>query len=178
MDIKTENQTFQNLLPDPELIECERLFAKARAYYDVGKIAKAASLLAKLIKQNPRFGKACNLLGFIFQTIYHDSEQAEKYYLAAIEISPKWRHTYLNYVYLLRAKNRFAEAQEYLKKWAAFGVDEENIAFETAILLEMQGKTEEALQFYQRAALLCVSTANYRKYSEEIVRCKQKLEAF
>lgn len=176
MEENSENQNFNNLTPDPEIIECEKLFAKGRSYYDQNKIAKAVSTFAKITRRNPRFGKAYNFLGYIYHNKYFDSEQAEKYYLTAIEFSPKWRHSYLNYIYLLRNNNRFAEAQEILRKWAALGVDEENVSFETAILFEMQGEIKKAMELYKRAALLCVSTDSYKKYTHEIERCQQKLE--
>jgi hypothetical protein len=40
----------------------------------------------------------------------------------------------------------------------------------------MEGCIEEAVQYYQKAATVAVSSATFTKYSSEAERCREKLE--
>jgi tetratricopeptide (TPR) repeat protein len=111
----TENTfNFEDLLPDAETVECEDLFAKVWKLYELDKVRKTVAILTTIIKRNPQFGKAYSLLGKIYQFKYRNYEAAEKYYLAAIKASPKYRLGYKDYFYFLRNDNRFEEAKQYI----------------------------------------------------------------
>lgn len=177
-EINPNSNIFDDLFPNAEIVECERLYAKAEQAYELKKISKAVKFLTKIIKLSPQFGKAFSFLGKIYKNNYQDYEQAEKYYLACVKASPKYRLGWMNYFYFLRTANRFEEAKQAIEKWSNLGVDAETVNYEYGYLFEVQGEIKQAIRCYERAALLSCTTANYNNQLAEADRCKQKLEIF
>jgi tetratricopeptide (TPR) repeat protein len=78
----------------------------------------------------------------------------------------------------LRTANRFKDAKQAIEKWSNPEVDAETVAYEYGWLFEVQGKIQQAIRYYERAALISRTSANYKICSADIARCKQKLERF
>lgn len=168
---------FGNLIPDRAEMECEELFAQADKLLNEGIIMEAVEKLAQILRRNPRFGKAYNHLGWVYETKYKDMARAEEYYKAAMQYSPNYNASYLNYSYFLSNQQRFDELKTHLDRVAQLpGIAKDTVANEYAIMYEMQGKLQEAMDHYQRAAMVTLDGIKLDKYRESIERCRKKMD--
>lgn len=175
-DFSSSNQ-MNNLVPDRSELECEELFAQADKLINDGAIMDAVDKLSQIIKRNPRFGKAYNHLGWVYETKYKNYPRAEEYYKAAIQYAPHYNAAYLNYSYFLSNLGRFDELKGHLDRVAQIpGIAKDTVANEYAIMYEMQGNLHEAISQYQKAALVTLDGAKLDKYRDGIDRCRKKQE--
>ncbi|HQU84719.1 MAG TPA: hypothetical protein PKY59_16390 [Pyrinomonadaceae bacterium] len=166
-----------NLVPDRAELECEELFAQADRLLNDGVIMEAVEKLSQILKRNPRFGKAYNHLGWVYETKYKNSARAEEYYKAAIQYAPHYNAAYLNYSYFLSNLGRFDDLKTHLDRVSQIpGIAKDTIANEYAIMYEMQGNLSQAMDYYQKAALVTLDGGKLDKYKEGIERCKKKLD--
>lgn len=168
---------FNDLVPDRSELECEELFAQADRLLNEGVIMEAVEKLSQVLRRNPRFGKAYNHLGWVYETKYKNMQRAEEYYKAAMQHAPNYNATYLNYSYFLSNLQRFEELKAHLDKVSNLpGIAQDTIANEYAIMYEMQGKLQEAMDYYQKAAMVTLDGAKLDKYKESIERCHKKMD--
>lgn len=166
-----------NLVPDRAELECEELFAQADRLLNDGVIMDAVDKLSQILKRNPRFGKAYNHLGWVYETKYKNYARAEEYYKAAIQYAPHYNAAYLNYSYFLSNLGRFDDLKTHLDRVSQIpGIAKDTIANEYAIMYEMQGNLRQAMDHYQKAALVTLDSGKLDKYKEGIERCKKKLD--
>lgn len=166
-----------NLVPDRAELECEELFAQADRLLNDGVIMEAVEKLSQILRRNPRFGKAYNHLGWVYETNYKNSARAEEYYKAAIQYAPHYNAAYLNYSYFLSNLGRFDDLKTHLDRVSQIpGIAKDTIANEYAIMYEMQGNLQQAMDYYQKAALVTLDGGKLDKYKEGIERCKKKLD--
>lgn len=166
-----------NLIPDIAEIEAEEMFADADRLLNEGVLKQAVDVLTNIIKRNPRFGKAYNHLGWVYETKYKNAAKAEEYYKAAMQYAPHYNASYLNYSYLLSNQQRFDELKAHLDRISDIqGIAKDTIANEYAIMYEMQGNAKKAIEHYQHAAMITLDSTKLAKYKEAIDRCRQKLE--
>ncbi len=168
---------FGNLVPDRAELEAEEMFAQADKLLNDGVIMDAVEKLTQLLRRNPRFGKAYNHLGWVYETKYKNTERAEEYYKAAMQYAPHYTASYLNYSYFLSNLGRFDELKAHLDKVSTIpGIAKDTIANEYAIMYEMQGSLQDAIDHYQKAAIVTLDITKLDKYKESIERCQRKLE--
>src|SRR5688572_25158358 len=172
-----EQNDLYNLIPDRAELEAEELFAQADRLLNDGVIMEAVEKLTQILKRNPRFGKAYNHLGWVYETKYKNMARAEEYYRAAMQHAPEYNASYLNYSYFLSNLGRFDELKTHLDKVSQLqGIAKDTIANEYAMMYEMQGKLTEAMDYYQRAAMVTLDIGKLDKYKESIERCRKKLD--
>lgn len=165
------------MIPDRSELECEELFAQADKLLNDGVIMDAVDKLSQILKRNPRFGKAYNHLGWVYETKYKNTQRAEEYYKAAMEYAPHYNASYLNYSYFLSNLGRFDELKTHLDRVSQIpGIAKDTVANEYAIMYEMQGNLSQAIEKYQNAAIVTLDGAKLDKYKEGIDRCKKKME--
>ena len=166
-----------DLIPDRAELECEELFIQADRLINEGGTMEAVEKLSQILKRNPRFGKAYNHLGWIYETKYKNSQRAEEYYKAAIAYAPNYNAARLNYCYLLSNAARFDELKAHLDKMSNLpGIAKDTIANEYAVMYEMQGNPQAAIDFYQKAAIMTLDSAKLDRYKDSIERCRKKIE--
>jgi tetratricopeptide (TPR) repeat protein len=171
------NKEFDQLLPDRAEMECEELFAEADRLLNEGVVMDAVEKLGQILKRNPRFGKAYNHLGWVYETKYKNMARAEEYYKAAMEYAPNYNASYLNYSYFLSNQGRFDELKAHLDKVAAIsGIAKDTVYNEYAIMYEMQGDPHTAIDYYQKSAMITLDMGKLDKYKESIERCQKKLD--
>ncbi len=176
-----DNFDFSNgindLIPDRAELECEELFIQADRLINEGSTMEAVEKLSQILKRNPRFGKAYNHLGWIYETKYKNSQRAEEYYKAAMAYAPNYNAAHLNYGYFLSNAGRFDELKTHLDKMSNLpGIAQDTIANEYAIMYEMQSNPQAAIDFYQKAAIVTLDSAKLDKYKDSIERCRKKIE--
>lgn len=172
-----QQDAFGNLVPDRSELECEELFAQADRLLNEGVIMEAVEKLSQIVKRNPRFGKAYNHLGWLYETKYKNYARAEEYYKAAMQYAPHYNASYLNYAYFLSNLGRFDELKTHLDRVAQIpGIAKDTVANEYAIMYEMQGNLQQAMDYYQKAAIVTLDSTKLDKYKEGIDRCRKKLE--
>jgi len=166
-----------NLIPDRTELECEELFAQADRLLTDGVIMEAVEKLSQILKRNPRFGKAYNHLGWVYETKYKNTPRAEEYYRAAIQYAPHYPAPYLNYAYFLSSQGRFDELKAHLDRTAQIpGIAKDTIANEYAIMYEITGNLQQAIKYYQDAAIVTLDSTKLDKFKDSIDRCRKKLE--
>jgi Tfp pilus assembly protein PilF len=175
-DFNLQND-FGNLVPDRAELEAEEMFAQADKLLNDGVIIEAVEKLTQLLRRNPRFGKAYNHLGWVYETKYKNMQRAEEYYKAAMQYAPHYNAAYLNYSYFLSNLGRFDDLKAHLDRVSRIpGIAKDTIANEYAIMYEMQGNLQEAIDYYQKAAIVTLDITKLDKYKESIERCKRKIE--
>lgn len=168
---------FSSLAFDRAELECEEMFIEADRLLNEGVVMQAVEKLGQILKRNPRFGKAYNHLGWVYETKYKNMARAEEYYKAAMRYAPEYNAAYLNYCYFLSNQGRYEELKAHLDKIAEIpGIAKDTVANEYAIMYEMQGNPQAATDYYQKAALITLDGAKLDKYKESIERCRKKLE--
>lgn len=166
-----------SLIPDRSEIECEDMFAQADRLLTDGLIAQAVDKLTQILKRNPHFGKAYNHLGWIYETKYKNTARAEEYYRAAMKHAPHYNASYLNYSYLLSNLGRFEDLEKHLDRISQIqGIAKDTIYNEYAIMYEMLGNPQTAMDHYEKAAIVTLDTKKLEKYKESIERCRSKLD--
>lgn len=176
MNINGQDDSY-NLIPDRAEVEAEELFFQADKLLNEGVIKEAVEKLTHLLKRNPRFGKAYNHLGWVYETKYKNAERAEEYYKAAMEYAPHYNASFLNYTYFLSNLGRVDDLKEHLDKISSIsGIAKDMIYNEYGILYEMQGNPQAAMEYYQKAAIVTLDSLKLDKYKEAADRCRKKLE--
>jgi Tfp pilus assembly protein PilF len=176
MDFNGQTE-FNNLIPDRAELEAEEMFAQADRLLNEGVIIEAVEKLSQILKRNPRFGKAYNHLGWVYETKFKNSARAEEYYKAAMQYAPNYNASYLNYTYFLSNLGRFEELKAHLDRISNIpGIAKDTIYNEYAIMYEMMGNPQAATDYYQKAAIVTLDTAKLDKYKEGIDRCQKKLD--
>lgn len=166
-----------NLIPDRAELEAEELFAQADRLINEGVIMEAVEKLGQILKRNPHFGKAYNHLGWVYEMKYKNIARAEEYYRAAMRYAPHYNAAYLNYSYFLSNLGRFEELKNHLDKISTIpGIAKDTINNEYAVMYEMQGNPQTAMDYYQKAAIVTLDGAKLDKYKEGIERCRKKLD--
>ena len=177
MDFNGGQNAFDNLIPDRAELESEELFAQADKLLNDGIITEAVEKLGTILKRNPRFGKAYNHLGWVYETKYKNTARAEEYYKAAMDYAPHYNAAYLNYAYFLSNLGRYDELKNHLDRMSNIaGIAKDTIANEYAIMYEMQGNLQAAIDSYQKAAIVTLDGAKLDKFKESIERCRKKQE--
>lgn len=171
------NDPINSLLPDRAEMECEEMFADADRLLNEGVITDAVEKLTQILKRNPRFGKAYNHLGWVYETKYKNMARAEEYYKAAMDYAPYYNASYLNYAYFLSNQARFDELKAHLDKLANIaGIAKDTVYNEYAVMYEMQGDPQTAMDYYRKSAMVTLDNGKLDKYKESIDRCRRKLE--
>ena len=177
MDFNGRDLDISNLVPDRAEMECEELFAQADKLLNDGVVMEAVEKLSQILKRNPRFGKAYNHLGWVYETKYKNTARAEQYYKAAMQYAPHYNASYLNYSYFLSNLGRFDELKAHPDKISQIpGIAKDTIYNEYAIMYEMTGNPTDAMDYYQKAAITTLDSLKLDKYKEGIERCQKKLD--
>ena len=152
-------------------------FARADELISEDLIEEGKAVLIGILEENPKYGKAHNHLGWIAKTKENDAKTAETHYQQALELTPEYGATYMNYAYLLSEEKRYPELEKLLS--AAENIQEvnrNNLAREWAYYFEDTQQYEKAIEKYKEYALTQYDNALIEKGKEAILRCRQKLE--
>ncbi len=140
-------------------------------------IEEGKAVLNSILEENPKYGKAHNHLGWIYKTKENNSRTAENHYKQALELTPEYGATYMNYAYLLSEEKRYTELEQLLHDAEKIAdVNKSNIAREWGYFFEDTKQYEKAIEKYKEYALTLYDNSLIEKAKESILRCKQKIE--
>ena len=157
--------------------EADRMFFEADQQIKDGKPTEAMDQLLQIIEQYPTYGKAYNHIGFIYETRYRDYKKAEEYYQKALEYSPDYPATYLNYALVLSTMEKFEELESLVKRGLEVpGASKDRLYNEMGIMSELKEKYEEAIVYFKKAVKYSLSESDIEIYKKNITRCRRKEE--
>lgn len=158
-----------------ENAELDNLFFEADNLIKDNLIGDAHAKLLAIIQRNPRYGRAYNHLGWLFETKYKDFNKAEEYYQKALESSPEYIPIYLNYAICLSTMGKFDKLKDFLEVALQVpGVNKSQLNNEYGIMYEIQGDFEKAISYYQKAINQSLNSKDIEIYQESINRCVKK----
>lgn len=154
----------------------EEQFNKADQEIKAGNIELAAESLETILDEDPKFGKAYNHLGWIYETKFKDYENAEKNYKLALEHSPNYTAVYKNYAILLSTLGKYDELKVLLEKaFKVPGMDKFTIYNEYAIMYEQLEQYTMAINYYRDAAKATMNDKSMKTAMDSIERCNTKM---
>jgi len=157
--------------------EADQMFFDADQKIKDGNFVGALKLLYEITDRFPEYGRAYNHLGYLYESKYQNYNKAEFYYRTAIDYSPEYPATYLNYSVLLSTCQKFDELEELLNKALEVpGINKEKIYCEMGIMKELQGKYDEAIEFFKKVITYCLNSKSIDIYEKNIERCFNKKE--
>ncbi len=160
-----------------DINKCETLLQQADRDIKDNYIEQAIKTLNEIITANPKFGKAYNHLGFIYETKHQNYVEAEKNYKLALENSPEYRAVYYNYAILLSTLGRYDDLGKLLEKALKVpGINKATIYNEYAIMFETLEEYDKAIRHYQDSVRYSINNDAVNKASDSIERCKRKKE--
>lgn len=155
----------------------EELFYEADLDIKDGRFETAVHKLESIISENPRFGKAYNHLGWLYETKFKNYNLAERYYKLALENAPNYVAGYTNYAILLSTLNKFDELKVHLDKAREVpGIDKATIFNEYGIMYEQQGQFKVAIDYYRDCAKRTLNKDTMNRALDSIERCKTKMK--
>lgn len=162
---------------DANRVRMEDMFWEADRLISEQKIGEAFTKLNSILNEMPDFGKAHNHLGWIYETKYKDYPNAEKHYKMSIEYAPEYMAGYYNYAIVLSTLKKWDELEVLLgKAMKVLGINMATIYNEYAIMYEMQGKYQEAIDAYMKNATNTLDGKQIDTARESIDRCKKKMD--
>jgi len=157
------------------LTKLEELLDKANIDIKNGLYDDATNKLEKIIDIDPNFGKAYNHLGYLYQNKFKEYEKGETLYKLCLEKSPMYTAVYYNYAVLLSTLGKYTELKELLDTAITIpGITKATIYNEYAIMLEQQGKLDEAIAYYKKCGMNTLNKDVLDRAKSSIERCKAK----
>jgi len=157
--------------------QVESLFFQADQKIKEGLYAEAKDVLRQAISLDPKFGRAYNHLGWLYETKYQDYKKAEEYYRKSIELSPDYPAIYINFAILLSTLEKDSELEKHLTRSLSVpGVNKSAIYREFGFMYERQGKFDKAIESFKNGLLYSITDDESQKFKSAIERCQQKEE--
>ena len=159
------------------LTKLEELLDQANLDIKEGRYDEATNKLEKILDIDSNFGKAYNHLGYLYEVKFKEYEKGETLYKLCLEKSPMYPAVYYNYSILLSTLGKYDELKELLDQAINIpGITKSTIYNEYAIMYEQQGKLDEAIEYYRKAALNTLDKSVLERAKGSIDRCKMKKE--
>ncbi|NNJ81633.1 MAG: tetratricopeptide repeat protein [Flavobacteriaceae bacterium] len=159
------------------LTKLEELLDQANLNIKDGLYDEATNKLEKILDMDPNFGKAYNHLGYLYEVKFKEYEKGETLYKLCLEKSPMYPAVYYNYSILLSTLGKWDDLKNLLDKAINVpGITKSTIWNEYAIMYEQQGKLDEAIEHYRKAALNTLDKAVLERAKSSIERCQMKKE--
>lgn len=137
---------------------------------------KAKRLLAELLEDQPDYGRAHQLLGWIYASQLNQYEEAELHFKMAMQFDPGHAATYSDYMYLLKMTSRHHEMVTFAEKVEnKNGVNLSYIRYYKAEAYEMLDEYGKAIATYKDAIRLSVEDEWISKCEEGVARVTKKM---
>lgn len=155
--------------------EADKLFIEAKSLLEKGEVSGAAKMLVQITDRFDDYGKAWSALGNILMNYLEDASGAEECFKKAIEVSPVYFPAYLAYADALFKLEKFAEMNAILNQADTIqGVRKDLVLKKSAMLMESQGRYDEAIGNYKKAIIASFSEEEIQMCEAGINRCITK----
>jgi len=155
--------------------EADKLYSSAMQLLATGDPSGAATMLEEITNRYESYGKAWCELGNLLQYHLNDLEGAAVCYRKAMEVSPSHASSYLGYADVLFAQGKFAEVNAIVNQAIEIpGVRKDLAMYKSALLMESQGRYDEAISAYKETILVSFSEEEIIKCEKGISRCQIK----
>ena len=140
------------------LSQADLLFIRAVSASDAGDYAHAAEILQEILASFSEYGKAWCELGWIWLNQVQDLPRADDCFKKSIELSPGHASAYVGRAEVLFRLQKFAETNALLNQALEIeGTERDTVTYRLAMLMESQGRYDEASAQYQKAIKLTFS---------------------
>ncbi len=158
-------------------IKLEELFYAADKEISNGNFTSAVEKLENILVEDPKFGKAYNHLGWLYETKFKDLDKAKEFYTKAVEFSPNYTSAYYNFAILLSTLGHYDELQMILAQALTVpGIDKGRINNEYGIMHEQMGDFENAIKYYRECIKFSLNNDEVDRVKNAIERCKSKID--
>lgn len=155
--------------------DSDRQFQNAVDMLRNGDLSGAATLLTRITHAAPKHSKAWMELGRILMNHLDDPEYAADCFKKAIDSAPTMANAYLAYADALFRLERYAEMNAVLNQAREVKGVRRDLVFEKfALLMESQGRYDEAIDHYRKALLESFSDEDIARCEKGISRCNIK----
>ncbi len=156
--------------------EADTLYGNAVALLSKGEVAKAAAILTDINSRFDTYVKAWFELGNIIQYHLEDFNAAAEMYRKAMQLNPAFAPAYLGYADVLFTQEKFAEANAIVNQALEIkGVRKDVALYKSGMIMESQGRYDEAMETYRNALLVSFSDEEIAKCEKGIARCTIKI---
>ena len=157
--------------------EADSLFSSAVSMLERKELAQAAAILTDITERFENYGRAWCEMGNILQYHLEDHKTAADYYRKAIQYNPTYAAGYLGYADVLIAQEQFAEANAIINQALEItGVRKDIAMYKSGLIMESQGRYDEAIETYRSALLISFSEEEILKCEKGISRCHTKMK--
>ena len=116
-------------------------------------------------------------MGYLYEVKFREFEKGETLYKLCLEKTPLYPPVYYNYAVLLSTLGKYDELKDLLDTALNIpGITKSTIYNEYGIMLEQQGKLDEAIEHYKKCALDTLDKGVLERAKGSIDRCKMKKE--
>lgn len=154
----------------------ETLFLSAENLMNEERYPEAKETLLELLTEEPGYGKAHALLGYIYTFYLVNLNEAEKHYGFALKFCEAYPPVISNYALFLLEANKFVELIAFVEaNMYSIGAD---MAFLVALkgnAYEFKRKYRTALRFYKEARAMALNKEFVLNMSNHIERLELKL---
>lgn len=141
---------------------------------EADNLNQAFESIYQCLEKVPHHGPAYNYLGWL-HALLDDDIQAERFFLLAIEHSPEFGASYLNYGQLLLQQERTDELLALLRRTESVPkIDKEKLASLQGQFAEFDENYDIAISFYKKAVRYATDTENVIQHKNSLARCLLK----
>jgi Tfp pilus assembly protein PilF len=157
-------------------MNAEQLFFEGDKKIKEGNYTEGRDLLLQAIELDPKYGRAYNHLGWLYDVKYKDLAKADEMYKKALELSPEYTPIYGNYSVVLSDLKKYDELVALLEKGLQTpGVDARVMYGEYGRMYEKQEEYEKAIENYTKAMKQSWTDEDMKFNEDAIARCKKKM---
>jgi tetratricopeptide (TPR) repeat protein len=139
-------------------LHMEEQILEVNKLYDDGEYVECKRKLLDMLEQEPGFGRAHDVLGWLYYVVLDDHESAVNHLRMAVKFAPNYAPAYYHYAYILNSLNRKSELRELTAKGVATeGVNKCAMYLELGKSFEMNREYSEALEAYYEAERFAIT---------------------
>ena len=155
--------------------EADKIYSSAMHLLASGDPAGAAALLDDIVARFDHYGKAWCELGNLLLYQLNDSDGAITCFKKCMDVMPSYAPAYLGYADALFQQEKYAESNAVINQaMEVRGVRRDLGLQKSALLMESQGRYDEAIKTYIEAILASFSEEEILKCERAINRCQIK----
>lgn len=155
----------------------EEVYLEAESDIRNNNYSEALKKYESILYDEPSHAPAHNSLGWLYKNQFDNYGKAENHFLAAIKSDPTYPHAYFHYAVLLTDMERFDDLRKHLDRCLKVStLDKSWVQVRFALIEELQFNFQRAIQYFEKAILICVNDDKIKEYKQDIDRCRMKID--